>query len=318
MKLDLKGKLGWRKRLRHGLGKTHRQLVHNLERLFRGQRVLSPQILEEVEEILISSDLGVNTTQLIIDDIQQQLGRQQLRDYESVKRAIQDRLLQVLDSDGGGLSLGATSPLVIMVLGVNGVGKTTTIGKLAHRYQRQGRKVLLAAADTFRAAAVEQLQVWGQRVGVGVIGHQPGSDPSAVAYDALAAAQARNMDLLIIDTAGRLHTKKNLMEELKKMKRVLGRCMPGAPHETLLVVDAATGQNAVAQARQFHQELELTGLVLTKLDGTAKGGVVVGIVNELGLPVKLIGVGEGLEDLQDFDAREFVSALFYGEDNEEI
>jgi fused signal recognition particle receptor len=204
-----------------------------------------------------------------------------------------------------------------MVLGVNGGGKTTTIGKLAYRYQKQGLKVLLAAADTFRAAASEQLEIWGQRAGADVIGYQQGADPSAVVYDAVQAAKARGMDLLIIDTAGRLHTKKNLMEELKKMKRVVGRCLPGAPHEMLLVLDATTGQNAVAQVRKFHQDLELTGLVLTKLDGTAKGGVAVGITSELDLPIKLIGVGEGMDDLQDFEAQEFVSALFEGEDNEE-
>lgn len=317
MDLSPNNKLSWRKRLRHGLGKTHRNLIHNLDNLFRGKRVITPEILDEVEEILISSDLGVNTTQLIIEHIKQQLKRRELKDYDSVKGAICQRLLQVLDSGPNGLRLDVAPPAVIMVLGVNGGGKTTTIGKLAYRYQKQGKKVLLAAADTFRAAASEQLEIWGRRAGVDVIGYQQGADPSAVVYDAASAAKARGMDLLIIDTAGRLHTQKNLMEELKKMKRVVSRCLPGAPHEILLVLDATTGQNAVVQARQFHQDLELTGLVLTKLDGTAKGGVAVGIVSEMGLPIKLIGVGEDMEDLQDFKAQEFVSALFEGEDNEE-
>jgi fused signal recognition particle receptor len=310
-------KLGWKKRLRQGLSKTHKHLFQNLDKVFLGQKIISPQLLEEVEELLISTDLGVNTTQQIIDHIQEQLSRKQLKDYASVKAAIRDKLLQILGDNKGGLSLEAASPLVIMMLGVNGVGKTTTIGKLAYRYRQQGKKVMLVAADTFRAAAIEQLQIWGQRVGVEVMGHQTGADPSAVVYDSLAAAQARDMDLLIIDTAGRMHTKKNLMEELKKMKRVAGKCMPGAPHETLLVLDSATGQNAIAQARQFHQDLELSGLVLTKLDGTAKGGVVIGITSELGLPIKLIGVGEDLEDLQDFDSSEFVNALFEEEYDEQ-
>ncbi len=315
MKPKPPNKLGWTKRLRHGLSKTRHSFVHNLERIVRGQRAITPEILDEIEELLISADLGVNTSQTVIDYIQQELKRRELKDYLSIKNGIQERLLQIIGTNHNGLNLTATTA-VIMVLGVNGGGKTTTIGKLAYRYQKQGKKVVLAAADTFRAAAVEQLKIWGQRSGAGVIGYQTGADPSAVVYDAATAAKARGADILIIDTAGRLHTKKNLMEELKKMKRVVGRCIPGAPHETLLVLDATTGQNAIIQARQFHQDLELSGLVLTKLDGTAKGGVAIGIVAELGLPIKLIGVGEGLDDLQDFDAQEFVSALFYGEDNE--
>jgi fused signal recognition particle receptor len=298
------------------LSKTHNNLVHNLDRLFRGQHTLSTQLLDEVEEILIAADLGMSTTQIIVDDIQQQLSRKQLKDYFSVKEAIQTNLLQILADNQGGLNLNIAKPLVIMMLGVNGVGKTTTIGKLAHHYVKQGQKVILAAADTFRAAAVEQLKIWGQRVNAEVIGYQSGADPSAVVFDAVCAAQTRSVDLLLIDTAGRMHTKKNLMEELKKMKRVIARCMPGAPHETLLVLDASTGQNAIAQARQFNQDLGLTGFVISKLDGTAKGGVVFSIIKELGLPVKLIGFGEGLEDLQDFDPSAFVNALFDEEKDE--
>ncbi len=309
-------KSGWTKKLRQGLSKTHRNLVHNLERIVRGKREITPEILDEIEELLISADLGMSTSQTVIDYIKQELKYRELKDYLSIKNGIQERLLQILGTNHNGLNLTA-APAVIMVLGVNGGGKTTTIGKLAYRYQKQGKKVLLAAADTFRAAAVEQLKVWGQRSGAGVIGYQTGADPAAVVYDAAAAAKARGADILIIDTAGRLHTKKNLMEELKKMKRVVGRCIPGAPHETLLVLDATTGQNAIIQARQFHQDLELSGLVLTKLDGTAKGGVAIAIVNELDLPIKLIGVGEGLDDLQDFEAQEFISALFEGEDDGE-
>ncbi len=314
---NLTKKKSWAKKLRRGLSKTHRNFIHKLEKLFRRHKSITPELLEEVEELLISADLGMNTTRQVVSAIERRLKRKQLKDYDSIKCAIQEKLEQILTQKCQDIAEQEISPSVILMLGVNGVGKTTTIGKMAYRYKKEGKRVMLAAADTFRAAACEQLQIWGKRVGIDVIGYQKnGADPSAVVYDAVSAAIARKIDVLLIDTAGRLHTKKNLMQELKKMKRVAAGCLSGAPHETLLVLDATTGQNAVAQANKFHQDIELTGLIITKLDGTAKGGVAVAIVNDLDLPVKMIGVGEDIEDLQDFNAGDFVSALFEGEEND--
>jgi len=294
-------------RLRQGLARTSSSLVGRIDALLRGAS-LDADLLEELEEVLITADVGVQTTTEIIAALQQRLGRAELQDTVGLRRALREEVrarLKSLAFDPSG-----AKPFVVMVVGVNGVGKTTTIGKLAHQWQQQGLKVLLGAADTFRAAAADQLEVWGERAGVEVIRHAEGGDPGAVAYDAARAAVARNVDVLIVDTAGRLHTKSNLMEELKKIRRILEREVTGAPHAVLLVLDATTGQNAVNQARQFGEAVAVSGVALTKLDGTAKGGVVAAIGGELGLPVCYIGVGEQVGDLRPFDADEFVAALF--------
>jgi fused signal recognition particle receptor len=246
----------------------------------------------------------------LIRTLEQRLGRNELKDGQALKNALKEEILLRLNAHHGQLDIGSRRPFVLLVIGVNGVGKTTTIGKLASRFAGSGRKVLLAAADTFRAAAAEQLVVWGERSGVDVIRHKEGADPSAVVFDACKAAVARDVDILIVDTAGRMHTKVNLMEEMKKIRRVIDREIPGAPHETLLVVDAATGQNAVSQARLFKEAAGVTGIALTKLDGTAKGGIVVAVSHEFALPVRYIGVGEAIDDLRDFSPQEFTDALF--------
>jgi fused signal recognition particle receptor len=259
---------------------------------------------------LLSADLGVHTVQRLLAGVRDRLDRHERSDPSRLNAFLKAELLTVLKKKESPLDLSGPVPFVVMMVGVNGVGKTTTIGKLALKFSQEGRSVLLVAGDTFRAAAIEQLEIWGQRVGCPVIKHQSGSDPSAVIFDGLSAAKARGTDVVIVDTAGRMHTKFNLMEELKKMKRVMDKALPGSPHETLLVLDATTGQNAVSQARQFHEAIGVTGVVLTKLDGTAKGGVVVAIAEELGIPVKLVGVGEGLEDIEVFSAEDFVEGLF--------
>ena len=261
---------------------------------------------------MIQSDIGVDTTIKIVSRVRERVKQEKLENSpDSVIQLLKDELLAILGTEPEHLDVDLHKPYVIMVLGVNGTGKTTTIAKLAARFRNDDKKVILAAADTFRAAAVEQLEIWSQRVGgLDLIKHQDGSDPAAVAYDAMQAAIAREADVVIIDTAGRLHTKKNLMEELKKIKRVTDRALPGAPHEVLLVLDATTGQNAVSQVRQFKDAVEVTAIALAKLDGTAKGGIVIAIKDEFGIPVKLIGVGEKLEDLEDFSPRDFVDALF--------
>lgn len=300
-------------RLKTGLAKTREAVVGRMESLLRGNPPIDAALLEEIEEILLGADVGVKTTQEIMRVLEERRRSGQLADGTAVRRVIRENLRSRLQSFAEVLPAAATAPQVVMVVGVNGVGKTTTIGKLAHRHLQAGRKVVLGAGDTFRAAAAEQLEIWGERVGVEVIRHADGGDPAAVAFDAARAAVARNADILILDTAGRLHTKVNLMEELKKIRRVLAREIPGAPHQTLLVLDAATGQNALSQARLFRDAVEVDGVVLTKLDGTARGGVVVAINTELGLPVCYIGVGEGLDDLRPFDADQFVAALFGGD-----
>lgn len=303
-------KAGFFERLKQGLSKTRDSLVGRIDRLVLGKKEIDADTLEELEEILITADIGVQTTVELIRTLEQRLSRNELKDGTALKEALKEEILKRVARDAAPLDMTSASPFVIMVIGVNGVGKTTTIGKLAARYSQQGKRVVLAAGDTFRAAAAEQLQAWGERAGVEVVRHQEGADPSAVVFDSIKAAVARKADILIVDTAGRLHTKVNLMEELKKVRRIMGRELPGAPHETLLVLDAATGQNAISQARLFKEAAEVSGIALTKLDGTAKGGIVVAICNEFRIPVRYIGVGEGVDDLRDFDSTEFVEALF--------
>ena len=307
---EVQSKPGFFERLKSGLKKTTEGLVGRIDTLVLGKKTIDADTLEELEEILITSDIGVKTTVEMIRTLEQRLGRNELKDGEALRAALKDEILARLTVHHHPLDIGVRKPFVLLVIGVNGVGKTTTIGKLASRFSSSGKKVLLAAADTFRAAAAEQLIVWGERSGVDVIRHKEGADPSAVVFDACKAAVARDVDLLIVDTAGRLHTKVNLMEEMKKIRRVIDREIPGAPHETLLVLDAATGQNAISQARLFKEAAGVTGLALTKLDGTAKGGIVVAVSHEFALPVRYIGVGESIEDLRDFDPQEFTDALF--------
>jgi len=303
--------VGWLQRLNDGLNKTRTVVRGSMDRLLG--RTADPVLLEEFEAALISSDLGAPVAERIIDQLKQSLQGTDASKTTHVQETLQRTLLDVLRPASGPsfeqLLAKGPKPFVVLVVGVNGVGKTTSIGKLAQRLVQGGRVPLLVAADTFRAAAIDQLQVWADRVGVGLIRQRHGADPAAVAYDGLAAAKARQVDVVLIDTAGRLHTKSNLMDELRKVTRVIGQELPGAPHEVLLVLDATLGQNALAQARQFHQAIGVTGLALTKLDGTARGGIVVAIADELKLPVRLIGVGEGVDDLQDFQPQAFVNAL---------
>jgi fused signal recognition particle receptor len=301
---------GFFERLKRGLSKTQENLIGRIDTLLLGKKQIDADTLEELEEILITADIGVPTAVELIRTLEQRLKRNELQDGEALKRALREDILSRLEKYAAPLDVTAHTPFVILVIGVNGVGKTTTIGKLASKYAAEGKKVLLAAADTFRAAAAEQLEIWGERAGVDVIRHQEGADPSAVVFDACKAALARQIDLLIVDTAGRLHTKVNLMEEMKKIRRVVGREIPGAPHETLLALDATTGQNALSQTRLFKEAASVSGIALTKLDGSAKGGIVVAVSNEFQLPVRFIGVGEGVDDLRDFDPRQFVAALF--------
>jgi fused signal recognition particle receptor len=307
---EAQAKPGFFERLKSGLKKTKDGLVGRIDALVLGKKTIDADTLEELEEILITSDIGVKTTVELIRTLEARLGRNELKDGEALRAALKDEILARLTAHHLPLDIGSRKPFVLLVIGVNGVGKTTTIGKLALRFSASGKKVLLAAADTFRAAAAEQLTAWGDRSGVDVIRHKEGADPSAVVFDACKAAVARGVDVLIVDTAGRLHTKVNLMEEMKKIRRVIDREIPGAPHETLLVLDAATGQNAVSQARLFKEAAGVTGLALTKLDGTAKGGILVAVSHEFALPVRYIGVGESIEDLRDFDPQEFTDALF--------
>jgi fused signal recognition particle receptor len=308
--LEQSKKPGFFERLKAGLQKTKDGLVGRIDALVLGKKTIDADTLEELEEILITSDIGVKTTVELIRTLEQRLGRDELKDGEALRTALKEEICKRLCTHHSSLDMSAKTPFVLLVIGVNGVGKTTTIGKLAARFTADGKKVLLAAADTFRAAAAEQLVTWGQRSGVEVIRHKEGADPSAVVFDACKAAMARKVDILIIDTAGRLHTKVNLMEEMKKIRRVISREIPDAPHETLLVIDAATGQNALSQARLFKEAAGVTGIALTKLDGTAKGGIVVAVSHEFGLPVRYIGVGEAIDDLRDFDPQEFTDALF--------
>ncbi len=296
-------------RMRRGLAKTHTALVGRIDGLFGGSAV-DDAFLEELEEILITADFGVKTTTALVDAFKQRVAVERAQGVEQLRAILKQELLELMRLPVAELDVERQHPMVMMVIGVNGVGKTTTIGKLAQQYSKQGKKVVLGAADTFRAAAADQLSIWAERSGCDIIRHEEGSDPAAVAFDSAKAAVARDADILILDTAGRLHTKVNLMEEMKKIHRVLGREIDAAPHETLLVLDATTGQNALAQARQFCQAVKITGVIITKLDGTAKGGMAVAIATELGLPIRYIGVGEGVDDLRVFDPDLFVDALF--------
>jgi len=296
-------------RMRAGLARTHAGFVGRIDALLSGGGKIDEETLEDLEEILITADFGMKTTQELIGAIEARLSRGGA-DADALRDILRSEIEERLRQEAAPLAIESRAPFVLMVVGVNGVGKTTTIGKLAWQFAKEGKKVLLGAGDTFRAAAAEQLSVWGERAGVDVIRHDEGADPAAVAFDAAKAAVARKADILILDTAGRLHTKINLMEELKKIRRVLSREIPDAPHETLLVLDATTGQNALTQARLFKETVDVSGIALTKLDGTAKGGIVVAIGAELGLPVKFVGIGEGAEDLRPFDPEMFAEALF--------
>ena len=301
------------KRLRHGLTKTRSSFTGRIDNLFAGKKEITESLMEELEEILFTSDIGVATTQRLLDAVRENVTRKALRDPQKLKEILRDHILSLLNQDSvEHTPSNAEGPLVIMVAGVNGVGKTTSIGKIANRFRREGKTVMLVAADTFRAAAVEQLTIWGERVGATVVKQDTGADPSAVAFDAMTAAISRKIDVVLVDTAGRLHTQTNLMAELRKVNRVIGRKLPGAPHEVWLVLDATTGQNAISQAEAFQEALGLTGIILTKLDGTAKGGVVIGISSEFQIPIRFIGIGEQMDDLRPFDPDEFVRAIFDG------
>ena len=304
-------KRGFFGRLRDRLSKTRDTLSGSVRRVFSGRSAIDDELLQELEETLIGADLGVEAATSIIADMRRLAKERRIFDPDAFLQLLKDELVQTLEPGDHALSWAAPDgPHVTLIAGVNGSGKTTTAGKLCAHLTKQGKSVLLGAADTFRAAAVEQLTIWSERTGVPIIKHQDGADPAAVAFDAADAAASRGLDCLLIDTAGRLHTKVNLMEELKKIQRVVAKRIPGAPHEVLLVLDATTGQNGLQQARIFTEALNVTGIVLTKLDGTAKGGIAVAIQKQLGIPIKLIGVGETVDDLHPFNAREFVEAIF--------
>lgn len=296
-------------RLKQGLTKAKQGITDKVDQVLKSYTKVDEDLLEEIEEILITADVGVETTMYIIDKLTDAIKTKKITDPQDVKGELKLIIEEILTNDNSTLDV-SHSPSIIIMVGVNGVGKTTTIGKLASRYKKEGKKVLIAAGDTFRAAAIDQLEVWANRSGVDIIKHQEGADPGAVIFDSIKAAKARNIDLLICDTAGRLHNKANLMNELSKVFKIVDREYPEAKKEVLLVVDATTGQNAVSQAKSFKQVCDITGLVLTKLDGTAKGGVILAVKSEVDVPVKLIGVGEKMEDLQDFDAKAFSEALF--------
>jgi fused signal recognition particle receptor len=307
-------------RFRTAVAATRDSLSERIDTIVGASRKIDPGVLDRLEEALIGADIGVQTSLEIIEKARQQVSRQQLNDVDELKRLIRSELKSILDEASLKRKSGTVAsetevspdvkPYVLMVVGVNGVGKTTTIGKLAHRIKSEQNEVLICAADTFRAAANDQLAIWAQRSGVPLVQQKPGTDPSAVVFDSIKSAQARNADVLIIDTAGRLHTKSNLMQELEKMRRIAGREVPGAPHEVLLIMDAVTGQNGLEQARQFAKSVPVTGLVLTKLDGTAKGGIVVAIAKELGIPIRYVGVGEQMNDLVEFSADAYIDGLF--------
>ena len=293
--------------LSDGLANTRKVFSDKLGFLVLGTKI-DEEFLNKLEETLIASDVGIATTSFVIKDLRERFKRDELSSPIQIKERLKQVLYDILSACPSSFSI-STSPSVVLVVGVNGTGKTTTIGKLAYRLRTEGLKVMLAAGDTFRAAASEQLSIWGDRASIPVIKHQEGADPGAVVFDAVSAAKARTMDVLIVDTAGRLHTKSNLMAELKKVHRILSRELPGAPHETLLILDGNTGQNALVQAKMFHEAIGVTGIVLTKLDGTAKGGIIFAICRELAIPVKFVGLGEAIDDLKSFDAKEFVDAL---------
>ncbi len=298
-------------KLRGAVARTTRDLGEKLQDVVEGKKEIDSELLEDLEAVMIGADIGVHTTAEILDGIRDQVSRDALRDPAQLRNALREELRKTLTvAEKPTAQAAEGNPFVILVVGVNGAGKTTTIGKLAHRFVSDGRKVMLAASDTFRAAAIDQLQVWADRVDIPIVKQKPGSDPSAVLFDALRSARARAVDYVIVDTAGRLHTKRNLMAELEKMTRVAAREVQGAPHEVLLVLDATTGQNGLIQAREFTKVANLTGLILTKLDGTAKGGIATAVVRELGIPIRFIGTGEKIDDLVEFSADDFVDSLF--------
>lgn len=304
-------KVGWLQRLRSGLSRTRAGLRERVDELFAGRSGrIDDSLYDELEEILIQADMGVAATMRIIDGLRERVRQERVTEEEEVRRLLQQEIVDILTPVAKPLAVNESGLTVMLVVGVNGAGKTTTIGKLAQRFRRQGKHVIVGAADTFRAAAIEQLQAWGERTGTTVIAHQEGADPAAVAFDAVQAAKARGADVLMVDTAGRLQTRINLMEELKKVHRILANQLEEPLHEVLLVLDGTTGQNGLSQARLFSEAVPVTGIALTKLDGTARGGIVVAIAEELQLPVKLVGVGEGVDDLQDFHPEAFAGALF--------
>ena len=302
-------KSGFFFRLKAGLQKTRASFAGGIENIVQGKAKVGLELLDELEETLLIADVGMKTTTFILEDLKKDVAQNRIRENDEVLQHLKGQMFKVLSQNNKPIQFSKNKPLVILMVGINGSGKTTTIGKLAQKWKKEGKKVLLAAGDTFRAAAIDQLQVWAERADINCISQKNGADPSAVAYDAVQAAVARNVDVLLIDTAGRLQTNQNLMEELKKVKRVIGKVLPGAPHETLLVLDATLGQNSISQAKHFHEALELDGFVMTKLDGTAKGGVLLNLSGELKLPIHFIGVGEKAEDLQVFDSKKFVDAL---------
>lgn len=299
--------MGFFDRLKEGLSKTKKNFTEKVESLLKSFKQVDDELFEELEEVLVLSDVGVKTSQKIIENLKERVKKEKISATEAVKELLKEEMLSIINLEN---KLSEKYPLIILMVGVNGVGKTTSIGKIANLLKSNGKKVLIAAADTFRAAAAEQLEIWAKRVGCDIIKHVEGSDPAAVVFDGIQAMRARKADVLIVDTAGRLHTKKNLIEELKKIDRVINQQMPEASKETLLVIDATTGQNALNQAKEFNQAVNISGIVLTKLDGTAKGGIIISICDELKIPVKFVGVGEKIDDLQYFNAKEFVDALF--------
>jgi len=296
------------KKLKDGLFKTRNNITDRINSVLSSFKTIDEDLFDELEEILITSDVGVETTMKLLEGIKKEVKEQKINDPKAVIELLKQEVLRVMSKDV--TSVSNEYPQIIVVIGVNGVGKTTSVGKIANRYKQAGKKVLIAAADTFRAAAIEQLEVWSNRVGVDIIKHQEGADPAAIIFDAISAAKSRKTDVIICDTAGRLHNKKNLMEELKKIFRIIDREYPEAHREVYLVLDATTGQNAIIQAKVFKEAADITGIVLTKLDGTAKGGIVIAIKSELNVPVRLVGVGEKIDDLQDFDPVDFANAIF--------
>jgi len=305
-------KKGFFDRLKDGLAKTRKLLVTDVDDIILGEKQIDQDLFDELEAALIGADVGPSFTYELIETMKERVKRRELEKPERLRQVLRESMLAILRKNEAPMQIPVGELYTIMVVGVNGTGKTTTIGKMAARFKKRGMPVLLVAADTFRAAAIEQLEIWSERVGVPLLKQKMNADPAAIVFDALHAAKAGKADVVIIDTAGRLHTKTNLMEELKKVKRIMARELPGAPHEVLLVIDATTGQNAISQAKMFNEEIGVTGIVLTKLDGTAKGGIVIRIAQELGIPIRYIGIGERLDDLRRFRSEEFVDALFEG------